>query len=230
MRTRRPVHMSHKEEMILRYNLAQRLIHLVLAVSFIVLLATGIALLWRPAAIIAAGGLSTTIHRIAGVAFLAVPIAYIIFSRKEAKELLVDSFSMNRNDLTWLKLMGRYGTGRAVGMPAQGRLNAGQKLHHAAVIVTSAGAAISGLVLWFFKSSLGEMGLAYAALAHDLSILALTLLLVGHLYFTYVYRALPVMTTGYISREDAEIEHAAWVAELEASAHDSDTKHEANTI
>jgi formate dehydrogenase subunit gamma len=50
---------------------------------------------------------------------------------------------------------------------------------------------------------------------HDLSMLALTLLLVGHLYFTFVYKALSGMTRGYIDRDEAMLEHAKWVEELE---------------
>ena len=53
--------------------------------------------------------------------------------------------------------------------------------------------------MWYAKGSLGAGGLAMAATIHDLSMLALTVLLVGHLYFTFVYKALSSMTTGYVS-------------------------------
>jgi hypothetical protein len=45
--------------------------------------------------------------------------------------------------------------------------------------------------------------------------LALTLLLVGHVFFTYVYTAWSSMGTGYVSKEDMELEHSKWVDELE---------------
>ncbi len=53
---------------------------------------------------------------------------------------------------------------------------------------------------------------------HDISMFALTILLVGHLYFTYVYKALSSMTTGYVPLEDAEIEHSKWVEEMKGEA------------
>ena len=53
---------------------------------------------------------------------------------------------------------------------------------------------------------------------HDLSMLALTLLLVGHLYFTFVYKALSGMTRGYVDADEARLEHAKWVEELEQEA------------
>jgi formate dehydrogenase subunit gamma len=108
--------------------------------------------------------------------------------------------------------------GHATEMPPQGRLNAGQKLHHAAVVIVSAVIVASGLALWLLKSNLGSSGLAWMAVIHDLCMLALTLLLVGHIFFTYVYKALSGMTTGYVPELEARIEHSKWVDELEAEA------------
>jgi formate dehydrogenase subunit gamma len=51
-------------------------------------------------------------------------------------------------------------------------------------------------------------------MVHDLSMLILTILLVGHLYFTFVYKALSGMVTGYVPTEEAKLEHAKWVAEI----------------
>jgi formate dehydrogenase subunit gamma len=56
--------------------------------------------------------------------------------------------------------------------------------------------------------------LAGAAIVHDLSMVILTVLLVGHLYFTFVYDALSGITTGYIPEEAARLEHAKWVEAL----------------
>ena len=57
-----------------------------------------------------------------------------------------------------------------------------------------------------------------AAMVHDAAMLVLTILLVGHLYFTYVYQALPGMTTGYVPEEEARLEHSKWVDELPPTA------------
>lgn len=207
------------DDRILRYRLRQRIVHALLAVSFLLLLATGLAILWKPLAHLAAGGLLGTVHRVGAVLFLAVPLLYLLLDPRGAKELLVDSFHYDRDDAEWLKHMLCYALGYAVGMPPQGRLNAGQKLHHAGVVIISATIVLSGLLMWFAKGSLGANGLALTAMVHDLSMLGLTLLLAGHLYFTYVYRALSSMTTGYVLKKDARIEHAKWVEELERAGH-----------
>ena len=206
---------EHEHE-ILRYRTKQRIVHAMLATSFVALLATGLVLLWGPLGGLAAGGTSRLIHRIGAVVFLAVPVAYLVLDREGAKELVYDSFRYDKDDVAWFRTMYRYFLGHAAEMPPQGRLNAGQKLHHAAVIVVSATVVISGLLMWFFKPALGATGLAWTAVVHDLSMLALTLFLLGHLYFTYVYKAISGMTTGWVEEADARLEHPKWVAELEA--------------
>lgn len=199
---------------VLRYRVGPRIIHAVLASSFVALLLTGLFLLWGPLSSLASGGVSRLIHRIGAIAFISVPLLYLIFDRPAAKELLWDSFHYDKDDIAWLKQMARYYFGRAGGMPPQGRLNAGQKLHHAAIVIMSAVVVASGLVLWLGKGSLGPNLLAASAIVHDLSMLVLTVLLIGHLYFTFVYDALPGMVTGYIPEDEARLEHPKWVEEL----------------
>ena len=203
-------------DQLLRYRTGQRYIHLLVASSFTVLFLTGLPLLFEPLAFLAANGWSRIIHRIAAVAFMAVPFLYLIVDRKGAKELIVDSFSYDKDDRRWLLHMGHYFLGNAEGMPPQGRLNAGQKLHHAAVIVLGAGVVFSGLVLWIWAGQLTDVQLSWAALVHNISMLGLVLLLIGHIYFTVIYKAINAMHTGYVPRTDAELEHAKWVAEMDA--------------
>jgi formate dehydrogenase subunit gamma len=214
---RRRVDMTEKNHdgEILRYRTKQRIVHAVMASSFLILLVTGLALVWSPLAWLAAGGWSRYLHRIAAVGFMSVPFLYLALDRRGAKEVLVDSFKYDKDDAAWFRYMYRYGMGRTAEMPPQGRLNAGQKLHHSAVIVFSAVIVLSGLVLWWFKASLSVSMLSWTAMIHDLSMLALTLLLVGHVFFTYVYTAWSSMGTGYVSADDMEMEHSKWVEELD---------------
>lgn len=201
---------------ILRYRKRPRIVHAMLASSFVVLLFTGMIILFPALSGLAAGGFTRWLHRVAAVVFMAVPFVYLIVDREGAKELMIDSFKYDRDDYRWLKRILSYVWGHTANMPKQGRLNAGQKLHHAAVMLLSATIVASGLLLWFFMPSLGQTGQAWVAVIHDLSMLALTLLLVGHLYFTFVYKALSGMTKGYIPLDDARLEHAKWVEEVEA--------------
>lgn len=207
---------EHEGE-ILRYRRPQRIIHAVMASSFLILLITGLALVWSPLAFIAAGGWSRYLHRIAAVGFMSVPVLYLVFDRRGAKEVLFDSFRPDSHDWQWALHMGRYALGRTKDMPSQGKLNAGQKLHHSMVIIFSGVIVASGLLLWLAKSSLSVSQLSMAAAAHDIAMLVLTLLLVGHIFFTFVYGAWSSMGSGYVDRLDMELEHADWVDELDSA-------------
>lgn len=206
---------SDHEGEVLRYRLGPRISHAIMATSFLLLLTTGLVLFWPPLAQFAAGGFSRWLHRVGAVAYMTVPLLYILIDRESAKELLWDSFHYDRDDFQWLLHVFPYFMGHAADMPPQGRLNAGQKLHHAGIVIFSATVVASGLALWFAKGSLGQLGLTSAALVHDVSMLALTVLMVGHVYFTVVYKALSGMVSGYVPKEEARIEHSKWVEEIE---------------
>lgn len=199
---------------VLRYRCGPRMVHALLASSFLILLVSGLTLLTQFLAGLAAGGWLRYLHYSGAVLFMLVPVLYFLVDRPALKELLWDSFHYDQDDWQWLRQSYRYFIGYCKNMPPQGRLNAGQKLHHAGVVIFAASIVSSGLVMWFGKGSLGADGLAIAASIHSLSMLVLTVLLVGHLYFTFVYGALPGMITGYISEEAARLEHAKWVEAL----------------
>ena len=200
---------------ILRFRAGPRMMHAMLASSFLILLVTGYILFWPLMSQYAAGGFSRWLHRVGAVIYMAIPFVYLIVDRRAAKELLWDSFHFDRDDIQWLLHSVRYFFGHAEGMPPQGRLNAGQKLHHAGVVIFSAAIVASGIILWVGKGELGANSLALAAMLHDIAMFVLTVLLVGHLYFIYVYHALSGMVSGYVEEEDARLEHAKWVEELE---------------
>jgi formate dehydrogenase subunit gamma len=209
---------SESPRLVQRYLPAQRAIHWVGALSFFTLLASGIALLFPPLAFLAAGGLSRLIHRVAVFPFVALPLAYAILLPRETRELLIESFTYTRDDWEWLKRMPAYVLGRTRGLPPQGRLNAGQRLHHASTFLMFVTISASGFILWLGTGRLGADGLALAAMVHDLSMLGLSVLMIGHVYFTFLYGALPAMRTGFITEEYARMEHRRWLESLAAEA------------
>lgn len=199
---------------VLRYRLGQRVVHWVHAAAFFVLLFTGLALIWPPLSFLATGGLSRLLHRVAAVVFLLTPVLYAILDFKGLRDLVRDSFTYTREDLQWLKRFPGYFLGRTSHLPPQGRINAGQKIHHALTIISYVTISGSGLVLWLGKGSLGPLGLLVFAVIHDLSMMIMAVLTVGHIYFTFVYEALPAMVTGYVSEEYARMEHRLWLESL----------------
>jgi formate dehydrogenase subunit gamma len=202
---------------ILRYRPAQRFVHWMGASGFILLLLTGIVLLWPPLSSLAAGGVSRMLHRLGLILYLLWPVLYAILDPAGLRETVKESIIFTHDDIEWFKHMPAYFFGRTRNLPPQGRVNAGQKLHHIGVVVLSVFVALSGFVLMLGPARMGANGLAIAGTVHDLSMLALTVLLVGHLYFTFVYGGLSAMTTGYVSEEYARIEHPKWLASVSES-------------
>ncbi len=200
-----------------RYLPAQRFIHWVGVGSFLALLFSGLALLFPPLAFLAAGGFSRLIHRLAVAPFILLPVLYAVLLPHQAKELLLESFTYTRDDLEWFKHMPAYVLGRTKGLPPQGRLNAGQKIHHASTFLMFVTVAASGFVLWFGVGRLGPDGHALAAMVHDLSMLGLSVLMIGHVYFTFLYEALSGMVTGFVSEQYARMEHLKWFESLTAA-------------
>lgn len=198
-----------------RYSWAQRLVHWLLTLAFLALAVTGLLLVVRPAAGLAAGGISRAVHRVFAVLWLALPFLYAALDRQGLRRLLRDSFRLDRDDLRWLAQMPRYFLGRAHNLPPQGRINAGEKVHHALIIAGYVTISASGLLMWLGKQLLGAGAFVAALWVHDISAFLLVILTIGHVYFVFVYGALCAMTTGCVSRRYAELEHPKWLAELE---------------
>ena len=205
---------SESMRLVRRYLPMQRLVHWIGVPTFLVLLFSGVALLFPPLAFLAAGGTSRLIHEIASFVLATLPVVYIVLNPRAAKELLKESFTYTRDDIEWFKRMPAYFFGRTKGLPPQGRINAGQKIHHAATFIMFITIGASGFVLMFGKGQLGPDGLGIVAMIHDLSMLGLTVLMIGHLYFTLVYDALSSMLTGFVTEEYAKMEHPKWLEEL----------------
>lgn len=203
---------------VVRYAPAQRFLHWMGVAGFAALLITGAALLWSPLAPLAAGGMSRLMHRLGAVIYMLWPLLYAILDPKGLRETVAESLTWTRADLGWFKYAVKYFFGDPHGAPPQGRVNAGQKLHHLGVGLASIVVGVSGFGLWLGVGRLGAANLGLVASVHDLSMLALTVLLVGHVYFTFLYGGLDAMLKGHVSEEYAQMEHARWLASLPESA------------
>ena len=210
---------------VLRYLPAQRWVHWMGAAGFVILLFTGLILEWPPLSPLAAGGGSRLLHRVGAVMYILWPILYAILHPKELVQVIQESLTYGRDEWEWFKRMPGYFLGRASKMPSQGRINAGQKLHHLGIGVMSIFVVATGLVLWLGKGQLGANGLAITAMIHDISMLTLTVLFVGHVYFTFLYGALSGMLNGYVPESYARLEHSKWLAALERATPSSTVSH-----
>ncbi len=196
-----------------RYNVVQRIGHWANALAFLSLLITGLFLFLWPLSPLA-GSASRLIHRIAAVVLFLGPLCYLAADRAGFLHLLRASFTYSRDDLIWFLKSPVYFLGIAKGLPPQGKINAGQRVHHALTIIFYNLIAVSGLLMWFGAARIPKRLFLGSLLVHDVSMSILTVLLVGHIYFTFVYGALDGMIKGTISRVYAQIEHPRWLQDL----------------
>lgn len=205
--------MDRQEKLYLRFNKKQILCHWLFAGSFFVLTATGLTLIipnltWS----IGGNGLGNIVHRVAAVGFMLSVLLYWVLEWDGLKRLVKESFNYEKDDIKWIMMMLNYFLGKTKVMPPSGRLNGGEKLHHALIIITFLSISISGLVLWFGNNINSTIFLLMIWL-HNISMFIMVCLTLGHIYFTFLYGALPHMITGYTT-ESYATKHEKWLKTL----------------
>lgn len=199
----------HPPDRIPRFTRAETLVHRTTAALVFALLATGVAL-YVPALSVLVGRrtLLASTHVVCG---LLLPFPMLV-GLQASPALRADVRVLSRfvgDDAAWLR-----SADRRRGRLRVGKFNAGQKLASALFAGLGLVLVATGLLL------LAPVGLDVpdpvregATLTHDLTTMALLLLLVGHLYEAWRHpEARAALRTGSVDRDYAEREHAAWAA------------------
>jgi formate dehydrogenase gamma subunit len=135
-------------------NASQRLQHMVLAGSFIILAVTGFALKFPDSWVAKLLGSNEMFrrwsHRVAGVVLLVVGTyhLYYILTRKEGRQLVKDLFPVKK-DIKDLADSSRYLTGLSPEKPRIGRFGYAEKMEYWAVIWGTIIMGVTGLMIWF---------------------------------------------------------------------------------
>ena len=207
--------MSTTEPRIRRFTAAQRLLHAVLAVTFLGMVWTGLCL-WSPAfAAIMNRSIARPWHEGFAVALGVAFVLILLVRPRDVGAIAREVDHLDRDDIAWL----RGGPRRLLdhrGAPEQGWLNAGQKLNTAVTMGLMAVLTITGVLLWLAP---GTPALRFAGTVdvHDIASVLIVLLVLGHLYLAVLHPAtrasLPGMVTGDVDREWARRHHGRWVRE-----------------
>lgn len=206
-----------------RFSRAQRLLHLILAITFFGMLWTGLCL-WSPAlAEVMNRPLAKQWHLWFSIA-LGISFVLILALRPRAVGAFAKEVdNLDHADRAWLK----GGLRRVLetdDAPEQGWLNAGQKLNTAITIGLLVVLTLTGILLW-----LGERNTAFrfsgSIDVHDIATIMIVVLVCGHLYLALLNRttraSLSGMVDGTVDREWARAHHGRWVAESEAATDES---------
>jgi formate dehydrogenase subunit gamma len=196
----------------------ERLSHWLYALFFITAFVTGL-LMWIPSTRIWLAGTRYTLsqyHGYVGAAMIVLPLLLLLLL--DRRRLAGDVREVDRwdgNDRRWLKLALRGYTLRGREMPAQGRLNAGQKLNVVLVAAMAVGFAVTGGIL-MHKQDMPPWLVSRALWLHAFLAAAAIALFAGHLAHVFITKHgrtyLAGMIRGWIPEDLARQRHVRWWA------------------
>lgn len=190
-----------------RFGFTERVVHWVAAVTFVVLLLSGLALsypsLYWLTELLGGGPATRVLHPWIGVVFtLSLVVMFFLWVR---------DMKLTRRDREWLGAMNHYALHENDEVPPAGKYNAGQKLFFWSMAVLGVVFLASGIVLWF-PESFPRWLRSTSRFAHYASALGGGLFLIVHIYLGTI--ALPGtargMLFGRVSRAWAKHHHPLW--------------------
>ena len=203
--------MAPSETRLVRFSLAERVVHWLVALSFLYAALTGLAL-WSPrlfwlAAVFGGGTTVRAWHPWGGVLFA---LFFALMFRNWQRQMHVD-----RDDRRWLRHAHRYATHNPVGLPEAGRFNAGQKALFWVQAVSGIVLLLTGIVLWWPETMprlLRELSVLLHPIVAVLSIVGI----IAHIYMgtAAVPGALRGMIRGWVTPSWAASHHPKWYREI----------------
>lgn len=206
-----------------KYSKATRLLHWVHAGAFIVLFITGLILFVPGLNVMAHGGWTRLIHRIAVGFFVIAPLIYVPLNWRATVRGIKDAFTWGKADIGWIKAFPRYYfLCDEECMPPQGHMNTGQKAWWAMVLIFGVVFGVSGLIMWLLADSTPNELRQWMVIVHDLAFIATGLMLFVHIYMSVIHPivrplnsgAWSSMWRGKVSSEYAKSHHSKWYAEI----------------
>ena len=197
-----------------RYRKRTVLLHWVHSASFVVLIVTG-GVLFLPGLGPVGGAAIGIVHRIAVVIFVAVPVLHALYEPRTALGFVKDALAWTKEDLKWfMAAPGYYFGGPEEKMPAQDRVNAGQKLWELVILVTGAVFLATGTILWFFRWSVTIPVYQWTLFVHGIAFVIVLVMFLVHLYLAVLHprfrESLRSMLDGRVSPSYAKRHHRRW--------------------
>ncbi len=196
-----------------RFVRSERFLHWALAIPFVVLYASAVAMLlfWGEPQPRHVRTIAAWIHKTAGVCLIVFPPLVLVRGWREWRVHLAnlkEAFTWRASDVRWLMLSPLAAVDRRVQLPEQGRFNAGEKLNFLWVCTTYPLYIVTGLLIWMPGAALipWVVHLTIAVLGAGP--------VVGHIYLATVNAStragLEGMITGWVDREWAKHHYRRW--------------------
>ena len=199
-----------------RFSFAERLVHWVVGVGFVVLLLSGLAfshpsVFWLTG-LLGGGPSARVLHPIIGVIYSVALLAMILLWMRDMR--------LEQSEVKWLKSVRHYATHDKDNVPPVGKYNPGQKLFFWIMAAIGIAHLVSGIPMWFPRGALGVGAFTAGAvnamrLVHYVTTVGGGLLLIVHVYLGTL--AFPGtargMLHGSVSQAWARHHHPLWNAE-----------------
>jgi formate dehydrogenase subunit gamma len=197
------------DKLIERYTVGERTNHWIIAICFVLLALSGLAL-FHPAffwlANLFGGGPWTRIlHPYVGVVMF---VAFILFAGH-----MWGQNRMTEADRQWMKQVGDVVNNREDRLPAVGKYNAGQKLLFYVLALCMVCLLVSGVVMWraYFSLYFSVEVIRLASVVHAVSALVLICSIIVHIYAAiWVKGSIRAMVRGTVTPEWAWKHHREW--------------------
>ncbi len=213
MRPLEQVHARQDPNLIARYSHRERLTHWAVAVAYVALFFSGLALFhpyfyWL-SALLGGGALMRVLHPFVGVAFAVLFYAYALPIAHDNRFLPADR--------TWLHHMFSYMNKRGQEVPVEGKYNAGQKLMFWSMVVIIALLLVTGILIWrpYFAPSVPVTARRAGAVVHAMMAFIMFVGIGVHVYAAYWTKgSIRAMTRGTVTRAWARFHHPGWYAKI----------------
>ncbi|MGS0691306.1 formate dehydrogenase subunit gamma [Shewanella sp. 0m-8] len=189
----------HKQNMILRHKLFDRICHWFVVATGLVTFLTGFAFFFPSfqwlGSIAGTPQMARFVHPIAGL-MMCLPLMV----------MLVRYYHHNKwekNDLKWMLAIKDVMFENEDKIPAIGHYNPGQKVLFRTFVVTSIALTITGIMMWqpYFAPYFESSAIEWAILIHAVSALIMLIFVIVHFWMaTWVEGSVAGMLYGYVSR------------------------------
>jgi formate dehydrogenase subunit gamma len=198
--------------LIVRYTANDRTNHWIIAITFVLLALSGLAL-FHPStfwltAIFGGGQWTRILHPFVGVVMF---VSFLILALRFWHHNVLDS-----SDLQWLKQIDDVLATREDKLPEIGRYNAGQKLLFFVMVACMILLLLSGIVIWrrYFSFYFPITLIRLAAVIHAATAFVLIVGIIVHIYAAlWVKGSIRAMTRGTVTLGWARKHHPRWFRE-----------------
>ena len=203
---------------IIRYSAGTRINHWIVAISFVLLALSGLAL-FHPALfwltnLFGGGPWTRILHPFIGCVMAATfYLLCVKFWRDN---------HMQQHDWIWLRKINDVVGNREENLPDVGRYNGGQKLLFFTLVVCLIGLLLSGIAIWrvYFAEFFSVGVIRAAALLHAFLAFVLICSIIVHIYAgIWVKGSVRAMTRGWVTPGWAWKHHRAWFREVSKGMH-----------